>query len=144
MPEVVLVRGTNAGDFMLGGSSKGDHNVWLRSAALRLRGISESVKFSVYADTVVPYWPHGPREQGLRLQGVRRSDGRAVTVRQRDTVDEMTREVYQSFWPDLATLWAAIEWRCAEARVLAVAAEMEALAIERGELREKLAGVRPW
>jgi hypothetical protein len=50
----------------------------------------------------------------------------------------------QSFWPDLATLWAAIEWRCAEARVLAVAAEMEALAIERGELREKLAGVRPW
>jgi hypothetical protein len=56
----------------------------------------------------------------------------------------LVREVYADMQPDLATLWAAIEWRCAEARVLAVAAEIEALATERGELREKLAGVRPW
>lgn len=140
--EVVLVRGTPAGDFLLGGCVRGKGHLWLREVnPVRLRGLSALVTFGVYADTCTPYSEVvGP----LRIQSMDRCDGRAVTRTQHSRLDELVREVYAEIQPDLATLWAAIEWRQAEARVLAVATEMEALAIERGELREKLAGVRPW
>ena len=67
-----------------------------------------------------------------------------MTRNQRSLVDALIHEVYAAVLPDLPVLFAAIEWRQAEARVLAVGAEIEALTIERGALREKLAGVRPW
>jgi hypothetical protein len=140
--EIVLVRSTTAGDFMLGGSITGNGNVWLREVApLRLRGLSAQVTFTLYADTCTPYSGE-PRR--LRVQSLTRCDGRAVTRTQHSTVDELTREVFASVQCDLPALWAAIEWRQVEARIAAVAAELEALAIERGALREKLAGVRPW
>lgn len=140
--EVVLVRGTSAGDFLIGGCVSGNRNTWLREVnPVRLRGLSALVTFTVYADTCTPYSEVvGP----LRVQSLDRCDGRAVTRNQRTLVDELVREVYAAVQPDLAVLFAAIEWRQADARVLAVASEMEALAIERGSLREKLAGVRPW
>lgn len=140
--EVVLVRGTSAGDFMIGGCVRGKGNAWLREVnPVRLRGLSALVTFTVYADTSAAYSDVvGP----LRVQHLDRCDGRAVTRNQRTLVDELVREVYAAAQPDLPVLFAAIEWRQAEARVLAVAAEIAALQVERGSLREKLAGVRPW
>ncbi len=140
--EVVLVRGTSAGDFLIGGCAKGNGNTWLREVSpVRLRGLSALVTFTVYADTCVPYSNAvGP----LHIQHLDRCDGRAVTRNQRSLVDALIHEVFAAVQSDLAALFAAIEWRQAEARVSAVAAEIEALAIERGALREKLAGVRPW
>ena len=140
--DVVLVRGTPAGDFVIGGCVKGNGNTWLREVnPVRLRGLSALVTFTVYADTSVAY---SDTAGALRIQHLDRCDGRAVTRNQRSLVDTLIHEVYAAVQPDLAALWSAIEWRQAEARVVAVAAEMEALAIERGALREKLAGVRPW
>lgn len=140
--EAVLVRGTSAGDFLIGGCARGKGHVYLREVnPVRLRGLSALVTFTVYADTCVPYSDVvGP----LRVQSLDRCDGRAVTRNQRTLVDELVREVYAAVQPDLAVLFAAIEWRQAEARVIALAAEIEALTTERGALREKLAGVRPW
>ena len=140
--EIVLVRGTPAGDFVIGGCVKGNGNTWLREVnPVRLRGLSALVTFTVYADTSEAYSNAvGP----LRIQHLDRCDGRAVTRNQRSLVDTLIHEVYAAVQPDLAALWSAIEWRQAEARVTAVAAEIEALTIERGALREKLAGVRPW
>ena len=140
--EIVLVRGTPAGDFVIGGCVKGNGNTWLREVnPVRLRGLSALVTFTVYADTSEAYSSAvGP----LRIQHLDRCDGRAVTRNQRSLVDALIHEVFAAVQPDLAAMFAAIEWRQAEARVTAVAAEIEALTIERGALREKLAGVRPW
>ena len=140
--EVVLVRGTSVGDFLIGGCAKRNGNTWLREVnPVRLRGLSALVTFTVYADTSVAY---SDTAGALRIQHLDRCDGRAVTRNQRSLVDTLIHEVYAAVQPDLAALFAAIEWRQAEARVSAVAAEIEALTIERGALREKLAGVRPW
>lgn len=130
--EVVLVRGTPAGDFLLGGCAKGNGNVWLREVnPVRLRGLSALVTFGVYADTCTAYSEVvGP----LRIQSMDRCDGRAVTRTQHARLDELVREVYTAVQPDLATLWAAIEWRQAEARVLAVATEMEARAAAKADI----------
>ena len=140
--EAVLVRGTSAGDFLIGGCARGKGHVYLREVnPVRLRGLSALVTFGVYADTCTPYSDVvGPP----RVHSMDRSDGREVTRTQHSHLDELVREVYAAVQADLAVLFAAIEWRQAEARVTAVAAEVEALAIERGALREKLAGVRPW
>ena len=140
--EIVLVRGTGASDFLTGGCARGNGHVYLREVnPVRLRGLSALVTFTVYADTCTPYSEVvGP----LRVQSLDRCDGRAVTRNQRVLVDGLVSEVYAAVQADLPVLFAAIEWRQAEARVIDVAAEIAALQAERGTLREKLAGVRPW
>lgn len=147
VPEVVLVRETEAGTFMIGASvayeQRSEEKLWLSAKGVRLRGVSALLALESYGEISRDlYDPCKP--PSLRVLSVTRGDGRAVTNTQWSKVAELARETHACMSRDIPALWEAVDWVLAEARVKVIAEKVETLTAERVSLEEKLKGRRPW